>query len=122
MGQKVIRSDTNPNHDAQRNGVFFLKFSFFGIRIENNQKEIPKQQQKNIFLENSEFRNEIVKDETEAENGHTYWGNLYHDFTYEFGAFHDIIMSFREIMDLYSTEVILILIGQLIYQWFLAWC
>ena len=64
------------------------------------------------FLENAEFRNEIVKNETEAENGHTYWGNLYHDFTYEFGSFHDIIMSFREIMDLYSTEVILILIGQ----------
>jgi len=55
-------------------------------------------------LENAEFRNEIVKNETEAENGQTYWGNLYHDFTYEFGAFHDIIMSLREVMDLYSTE------------------
>ena len=90
---------------------FYFKIQFFGIRIENNQKEIPKQN-KIRFLENAEFRNEIVKDETEAENGHTYWGNLYHDFTYEFGSFHDIIMSFREIMDLYSTEVILILIGQ----------
>ena len=75
-----------------------------------------------IFLENAEFRNEIVKDETEAENGHTYWGNLYHDFTYEFGSFHDIIMSFREIMDLYSTEVILILIGQQLHQSYLARC
>ena len=65
------------------------------------------------FSENAEFRNEIVKNEEEAdENGQTYWGNLYHDFTYEFGSFHDIIMSFREIMDVYSTEVILILIGQ----------
>ena len=65
-----------------------------------------------FILENAEFRNEIVKNEDEAENGQTYWGNLYHDFTYEFGSFHDIIMSFREIMDVYSTEVILILIGQ----------
>ena len=63
------------------------------------------------FSENAEFRNEIVKNEEEAdENGQTYWGNLYHDFTYEFGSFHDIIMSFREIMDVYSTEVSFILI------------
>ena len=78
------------------------------IQIEFCRSKIPKL----FFSENAEFRNEIVKNETEAENGHTYWGNLYHDFTYEFGSFHDIIMSFREIMDLYSTEVILILIGQ----------
>ena len=99
---------------------FYFQIQFFGIRIENKQNEILKQ--KNHFLENAEFRNEIVKNESEAENGHTYWGNLYHDFTYEFGAFHDIIMSFREIMDLYSTEVILILIGQQLYQSYLAWC
>ena len=88
----------------------------------NNKRNIVKRNiggpSKLVFLENVEFRNEIVKNETEAENGHTYWGNLYHDFTYEFGSFHDIIMSFREIMDLYSTEVILILISQLIYQSF----
>ena len=75
-------------------------------------KSVAKSVAKFFILENAEFRNEIVKNEDEAENGQTYWGNLYHDFTYEFGSFHDIIMSFREIMDVYSTEVILILIGQ----------
>ena len=50
--------------------------------------------------ENEGLRNEVKRDES-IEG---YWYNLYHDFTYEYGSFHDLIVSFRKVLDIYSTE------------------
>ena len=50
--------------------------------------------------ENEDLRNEVKKDESEAG----YWSNLYHDFTYEVGTFHDLLLGFRKVMESYSTE------------------
>merc|ERR1711892_194769 len=51
-------------------------------------------------FENEGLRDEVKKDST--IDG--FWYNLYHDFTYEYGSFHDLIVSFRKVMDIYSTE------------------
>jgi len=51
-------------------------------------------------LENEDWRDEPKKDPVKEG----FWGNLHHDYTYEFSTFHDIIMGFRQIMDKYSTE------------------
>merc|ERR1711892_1112641 len=51
-------------------------------------------------FENEGLRDEVKKDST--IDG--FWYNLYHDFTYEYGSFHDLVVSFRKVMDIYSTE------------------
>ena len=53
-------------------------------------------------FEEENFRNEMYIDETEPEP--LFWSNLYHDFTFEYGSLHDLIMSFRKTLDKYSTE------------------
>lgn len=50
--------------------------------------------------EQEEFRNEIKIDDSKVLSN----SNRYPDFTFDYGPVHDLIMSFRKTLDLFSTE------------------